>query len=349
MLIQKLHKEIFDNYSSSIATPKLVRVLPNLVIAIFELMKLIPAKYTILKALKEGKIDRKYPIIETSSGTYALGMGIVCAELEIPFFIVSDPVIDECLRMRLEDLGGNVQIISAKSSGLDIQSLRLEYLNQYLLNNKGAFWPAQYNNPENREAYNDFAKYLLDNVGDNFTLVGAVGSGGSTCGTIETLRKVNNNIKLVGVDTFGSVLFGLPNKDRKLRGLGNSIFPQNLIHEYFDQVHWVNEEVAINNVRRLHASKSLFCGPTTGAAYHVGNWIAKNNTKDMIVVISPDSGYRYMSTAYNNDWLKMNKINISNDFPIVKHATLLSHVQEPWSYFNWNRRTFEDVVGVVNE
>ena len=89
MLIQKLHKEIFDNYSSSIATPKLVRVLPNLVIAIFELMKLIPAKYTILKALKEGKIDRKYPIIETSSGTYALGMGIVCAELEIPFFIVS--------------------------------------------------------------------------------------------------------------------------------------------------------------------------------------------------------------------------------------------------------------------
>lgn len=349
MLIQRMHKDIFDNYSSTIITPKLVQVSPNLIIALFELMKLIPAKYTILNALRKGKIDPKYPIVETSSGTYALGMGIVCTELKIPFFIISDPVIDEGLRSRLQDLGGKVQIISAKNDGLDIQNLRLEYLNQYLLNNKGTFWPAQYNNPENRAAYNHFAEYLLSNVGSSFTLVGAVGSGGSTCGTIQTLRKVNNNIKLVGVDTFGSVLFGLPKKDRKLRGLGNSIFPKNLIHEYFDQVHWVNEEIAINNVRRLHSSKSFFCGPTTGAAYHVGNWIAKNNKKEMVVVISPDSGYRYMSTVYNNDWLEINKINLSKDFSIVKHAFALTHIEEPWSYLDWNRRTYKDVIGRANE
>ena len=349
MLIQRMDKDVFDNYSSTIITPKLVQVSSNLIIALFELMKLIPAKYTILNALKKGKIDPRYPIIETSSGTYALGMGIVCAELKIPFFIVSDPVIDEGLRSRLQDLGGKVQIISDKMDGLDIQSLRLEYLNEYLLKNKGAFWPAQYNNPENREAYSHFAEYLVSNIGSSFTLVGAVGSGGSTCGTIETLRKTNNNIKLVGVDTFGSVLFGLPKKDRKLRGLGNSIFPQNLIHKYFDQVHWVNEEIAISSVRRLHSSKGFFCGPTTGAAYHVGNWIAKNNSKEMVVVISPDSGYRYMSTAYNDNWLKINKINLSKDYSDVNHALALTHIEEPWSYFDWNRRTYKDVKGIVNE
>lgn len=349
MLIQRMDKDVFDNYSSTIITPKLVQVSPNLIVALFELMKLIPAKYTILNALKKGKIDPQYPIIETSSGTYALGMGIVCAELKIPFFIVSDPVIDEGLRSRLQDLGGKVQIISDKRDGLDIQSLRLEYLNEYLLKNKGAFWPAQYNNPENREAYSHFAEYLVSNIGSSFTLVGAVGSGGSTCGTIETLRKANNNIKLVGVDTFGSVLFGLPKKDRKLRGLGNSIFPQNLIHEYFDQVHWVNEEIAISNVRRLHSSKGFFCGPTTGAAYHVGNWIAQNNSKEMVVVISPDSGYRYMSTVYNDNWLKINKINLSKDYSDVNHALALTHIEEPWSYFDWNRRTYKDVMGIVNE
>jgi S-sulfo-L-cysteine synthase (3-phospho-L-serine-dependent) len=349
MLIQKIYKDVFDNYSSTIITPKLVQVLPNLIIALFELMKVIPAKYTILNALKVGKIDPKYPIIETSSGTYALGMGIVCAELKIPFFIVSDPVIDKGLRGRLQDLGGKIQIISGKKDNLDIQSLRLEYLNEYLLKNENVFWPAQYNNPENRESYSHFAEYLVRNIGSNFTLVGAVGSGGSTCGTIEPLRKVNNNIKLVGVDTFGSVLFGLPKKDRKLRGLGNSILPHNLIHEYFDQVHWVNEEIAISNVRRLHSSRGFFCGPTTGAAYHVGNWIARNNSKEMVVVISPDSGYRYTSTVYNDNWLKINKINLSKDYSKVKHVLTLTNVEEPWSYFDWGRRTYKNVIGRVNE
>jgi len=349
MLIQKYKKNIYNNYSSTIITPKLIQVLPNLVITLFELMKLIPAKYTILNALKKNKIDPNCPIVETSSGTYALGMGIVCAELEIPFFIVSDPVIDKELMNRLKDLGGKVQIIASKSDNLNVQTLRLEYLNGYLLKNRGTFWPSQYNNPENRIAYSNFANYLLSNIGSNFTLVGTVGSGGSTCGTIEVLRKVNNNIKLIGVDTFGSILFGLPKKERKLRGLGNSIFPQNLIHEYFDQVHWVTAECAFNNTRKLHSSKGLFCGPTTGAAYHVAKWFAANNINEMVVLISPDQGYRYMSTVYNDNWLKVNKMNLSIDFSKPNRVLKLTEVKEPWSYFDWGRRTYKEVMNTANE
>lgn len=344
MLIQKFKEEIFSNYSSSIITPKLIQIGPNLIVALFELMKLIPAKYTIEKAIKENKIDPFYPVVETSSGTYALGIGIVCANLNIPFFIISDPVIDEPLQNRLEELGGKVQIISASNSHLDIQTLRLEALNQYLKTNKKAFWPSQYNNPDNRAAYQHFANYLLQNIGNCFTLVGPVGSGGSTCGTIETLRHTNNRIQLVGVDTFGSVLFGLHKKERKLRGLGNSIMPQNLIHHFFDQVHWITQECAIKNTRELHSKKGIFCGTTTGATYQVAKWIAENNINHTVVMISPDSGYRYTSSVYNDKWLKINGIDITSEFMEPKCALNLAEVKEPWSYLNWNREEYRQVV-----
>ena len=343
MLIQRENEAIYKNYSSSIVTPKLIQISPNLTVALFELMKLIPAKYVIRKALAENKINPNYPIVETSSGTYALGMGIVCSELKIPFFIISDPVIDTPLLNRLKDLGGKVQIIGSKADHLDVQTLRLEYLNEYLQNNKKAFWPAQYHQPDNRVAYYSFADHLLQHIEGSFTLVGAVGSGGSTCGTIERLRKFNKNIKLVGVDTFGSVLFGLEKKARKLRGLGNSIYPQNLIHEYYDQVHWLNAECAYKSTRALHSSKAIFSGPTTGAAYHVAQWIAENNQNEKVIFISPDTGSRYTSTVYNDNWLKENNMDISkNSKPMCIQS--LAEANEPWSYINWDRRSYDAVI-----
>jgi cysteine synthase A len=175
-------------------------------------------------------------------------------------------------------------------------------------------------------------------MGEKFTLVGAVGSGGSMCGTIEKLRETNINIKLIGVDTFGSVLFGLEKNTRKLRGLGNSIMPKNLIHHYFDQIHWVNAECAYKSTRDLHARYGLFRGPTTGAAYQVAHWVADKYPDEEVVFISADSGYRYASTVYSDEWMIKNIIDLSNNYVNPICAQDLKDVQEPWSYFDWNRR-----------
>lgn len=90
----KNEKKVYKSYSDAILLPKLIQLNQNLIMASFQLMKLMPAKYVIEKALKEGKIDPTYPIVETSSGTYALGLGIVCAEHGIPFILlVTRPLI----------------------------------------------------------------------------------------------------------------------------------------------------------------------------------------------------------------------------------------------------------------
>ena len=328
---------MFTKYSDSILLPSLIKVKENLIIAKFELMKILPAKHILETAILQNKINPEVPIIETSSGTFALGLGIVCAELGIPFFIVSDPVIDSTLEKRLVQLGGKVQILSDAIIKNNPQEIRLNVLKDYMREHPESFWTNQYDNLENQNSYAVFSNYLTNKIGKNFTLVGAVGSGGSTCGTIKNIRQTNPQARLVGVDTFGSVLFGLPNQKRILRGLGNSIMPKNLIHAYFDEIHWVGASDAFFNTKKLHAENSLYCGPTTGATYQVAQWIAEKNPDEMVVFISADTGNRYQETVYNSKWLPIDKEPIEVEHP--------SQVKSSWSYFKWKKRSFNEVMG----
>jgi cysteine synthase len=312
---------VYSKFSDSILLPSLIKIRDNLIIAKFELMKILPAKHIIETAIKQNKINLDVPIVETSSGTFALGLGIVCAELRIPFFIISDPAIDTPLERRLNNLGGKVQILSEALLKNNPQEFRLNSLKEYLNSHPEAYWTRQ-------------SDYLINELGKDFTLVGAVGSGGSTCGTIKKIRKINPSIRLVGVDTFGSILFGLPNQKRILRGLGNSIMPKNLHHHYFDEVHWVSASEAIFYTRILHSEKAMFCGPTTGATYQVAKSIAEKNPDELVVFISADTGNRYQDTVYNDEWLRKNKLLVDIDYkPIeVSHPSEAS-ISKKWSYF----------------
>lgn len=335
---------VFESTSSALCAPTLISLMPGLVAASFPLMKILPAKYIIERALERGELDPDCPVLESSSGTFALGMGIVCAEKNIAFHVVSDAAIDARLEERLKHLGGRVQIVGSRAgTENNIQILRLEALKQRLREHPGAFWTRQYDNPDNQKAYRGLAQQLLDALGTDIVVVGTVGSGGSTCGTIQTLRQVDPSIKLVGVDTFGSVLFGLKSGKRELRGLGNSIFPNNLDHSCFDEVHWVSAHDAYYHTRQLHRQFGLFCGPTSGAAYQVARHLdAPGKT---VVFLAPDDGQRYTDTVYSDAWM------VERGFTGVTPTAAPARVpgpalaQEPWSCVAWNRRTLGEVTG----
>src|SRR3990167_9212589 len=124
--------KVYKTLSDSILLPALIQLKENLFLARFELMKLLPAKYIIETALKHGKINPNLPIVETSSGTFALGLGMVCCELKIPFYIVSDPAIDSSLESQLIQLGGTVQVLSEALVNNNPQEMRLNALKEYL-------------------------------------------------------------------------------------------------------------------------------------------------------------------------------------------------------------------------
>ncbi|MFZ6184379.1 cysteine synthase family protein [Nannocystis pusilla] len=339
-----MNAKIFDNRSSSLCDPSLIGLGPNLVVAAFRLMKILPAKYIIERGIARGEIHRDVPIVESSSGTFALGIGIVCAEKGIPFHIVSDAAIDDRLEELLRHLGGEVQIVgSGLGTDNNIQVMRLEALQELMRDNPRAFWTRQYDNLDNQRAYREFAEQLLNALGTDIVVVATVGSGGSSCGTIKTLREIDPSIKLVGVDTFGSVLFGLPVGKRKLRGLGNSIHPGNLDHSCFDEVHWVSAGDAFAWTRRLHSEFGLFCGPTSGAAYQVARWLhAPGKT---VVFLAPDEGYRYMDTVFNRQWLVANEFDRVVPTEAPTRVTHPSQASGPWAYIEWDRRTLTEVTG----
>ena len=330
--------------------PTVIRLTDNLFAAVFRLMKLIPAKFVVERALRDGRLQPGGAVAETSSGTYALGLGMVCAEHKLPYYIFSDPAIDHHLKARLEELGGVIHLVKTEgAAGANLQNLRLQALHRFLHKNPSALWPRQYDNPENQEAYYPFADALTNLGFHQMTLVASVGSGGSSCGTAMGLRSNGVDTKLVGIDTFGSVLFGLEKGKRALRGLGNAIHPANLNHALFDEVHWLGAKEAYLATRELHRATSIFAGPTSGASFLVARHLAEQNPHQPVVFIAPDEGYRYQETVYNDEHLAERGFL---EVPMVTQpqpVNRLDQVQPPWSFINWGRRELTSFGYAVSE
>ncbi|MEU6599886.1 pyridoxal-phosphate dependent enzyme [Streptomyces flaveolus] len=328
--------------------PKVIQVGPNVYGAAFHLMKLLPAQFILTSAIETGELTPGTTVVETTSGTFGLGLAMVCRLKEIPLVLVGDPAIEPPLRRRLEALGARVSIVSGPAlHARGVQQARLDRVARIQARLGSYFTPGQYDNPLNPVSYGAVAELLLESMGTFDALVCPVGSGGSSSGIGSYLRALNPRMKLIGVDTPGSVLFGAPAGSRQLRGLGNGLVPPVLEHTLFDEVHWLDASVAFRATRRLHAEHCLYMGPTSGAAHHVAEWYARRNPDLRVVALFPDEGHRYTNTVHNDVWLRRNG-HLTAPWPDGPRT--LDHPAEvagDWSRFAWNRRTREDVVALV--
>jgi cysteine synthase A len=131
-----------------------------------------------------------------------------------------------------------------------------------------------------------------------------------------------------------------------LRGLGNSLMPPNVDHSVFDEIHWVDAAAGFTATRMLHQKHALYMGPTSGTAYLVAQWWAKQNPDATVVVVLPDEGYRYQDTVYNDAWLRERNLWLDNlpESPVrVDHP--LEARSDEWTCMDWNRHTYEQVMG----
>ncbi|QBD83485.1 cysteine synthase family protein [Ktedonosporobacter rubrisoli] len=282
---------------------------------------------SILAAKENGELKDDGIIIESSSGTLAIGLALVGRTLRHEVHIVLDPRVDALTLAKLRTLGAIVHMVEQMTEG-GWQGTRRQKVLQLMEEHPGAFWPRQFTSIQNPLSYTQLAKELLEDVNHIDALVGPVGSGGSLCGSARFLRKFLPDLLVVGVDAVGSITFDQPDlKNRLQSGLGNSIISENVDKTLIDQVHWLNDEEAFNATLQLAASEQIFAGNSSGSAYLVACWLSTQMPlESTIAVIFPDRGDRYFRTIYNPDYWRDHNLTrrcISPDPKEVPYGTIV--------------------------
>ena len=338
----------------SLCKPSLIRMDANVFALQFDLMKIVPARFILETALNKGELQPGGLVVESSSGTFALGLAIVCSKIGLRLSLVTGQ-LEESLEWRLRNLGASIEkIYSGKGYMGGIQQKRLDRLSQVLDDNPGAFWPRQYDNPLHPIAYAPLAESAAQSLGKIDFLVASVGSGASICGLARVLRESNPDLSVVAVDHNLSVLFGKTSGEatplcrecyEPLLGMGSDIVIANLDHSQCDEVHWLPVAPMINALHHLHASFGLLLGPTSGAAYTIADWVARCNPGSKVLAIFPDHGIRYMRTVYNCAWLSERAKELTRSWSHPTRVDNPTEVGSDWASFPWARRTYQEVLG----
>lgn len=270
-------------------------------------------------AERDGKIKPGGTIIEGTSGN--TGMGLALAGVVKGYkciFTTTDKQSMEKVNL-LRALGAEVKICPTNVEPDDPRSYYsvAKRLSEEIPN---SYYPNQYDNLSNREAhYETTGPEIWEQTEGKVThYVAGMGTGGTITGTARFLKEKNPDVKVVGVDSVGSVYksyFKTREFDKSqiapylTEGIGEDIIPQNIDFDYIDDVIQCPDLEAFVTTRDLARKEGLFIGGSCGAAVWGALEYAKRENlteDDVVVVILPDSGTRYVSKIYNDEWMIRN-------------------------------------------
>ncbi|MFD8514457.1 PLP-dependent cysteine synthase family protein [Streptomyces antimycoticus] len=267
------------------------------------------ALYMVRAARARGQLLPGARIVESTSGTLGLGLALAGVAFGHPVSVVTDPGMEPQVAGLLRAYGAEVHTVTAPHPVGGWQQARRERVAELLATHPDAWCPDQYPNPDNVAAYRPLAYELVAQLGRVDTLVVSVGTGGHSAGIGRVLRSFFPALRVVGVDTCASTIFGQPAGTRLMRGLGSSIYPGNVAYELFDEVHWVAAPEAVWAARALARTRYATGGWSVGAVALVARWVARTSPAEQrIVAVFPDGPHRYVGTVFDDDWCRRHRL-----------------------------------------
>ncbi|UQX05188.1 pyridoxal-phosphate dependent enzyme [Streptomyces sp. RerS4] len=265
-------------------------------------MKARAAMSMLTGARGRGELRPGAPVVESTSGTMGIGLAFAGQALGHPVILVGDRELEPSMRQLLRAYGARLELVDRPAAQGGWQAARIARLHEVLARTEGAYWPDQYNNPDNPAGYRSMAAELIGQLDHLDVLVCSVGTGGHSAGLVGPLRRRWPRLKVIGVDSVGSAIFGQPARPRLMRGLGSSIHPRNVRHGVFDEVHWVGPAEAVDACRRLARGSFVSGGWSTGAVALVSAWAARAEPGAVVATVFPDGPHRYLGTVYDDDF-----------------------------------------------
>ncbi|MDY6035305.1 MAG: cysteine synthase A [Bulleidia sp.] len=237
-------------------------------------------------------------IIEPTSGNTGIGLAAVGNSRGYRVILVMPETMSVERRKMLKGYGAEV-VLTEGAKGMKGAIAKAQELAAEI---EGSFIPQQFENMSNRKAH-----YLTtgpeiweDTDGKVDIFVSAIGTGGTISGTGKYLKEKNANVKVVGVEPANSaVLTGGQPGPHKIQGIGTGFIPTTLDTEIYDEVIRVTDDEAFSTGAEIGRKEGILVGISSGSAVYAALELAKReeNAGKLIVVILPDSGDRYLSTA----------------------------------------------------
>ena len=275
------------------------------------------AHHIIEQAEQQGILTPGDTIIETTSGNtgFSLAMVSIIKGYECILAVSSKSSMDKIDMLRT--MGAKVYVCPAHVSADDPRSYYqvAKRLHQEL---EGSIYINQYFNQLNLEAhYSTTGPEIWKQTGGQIThLVACSGTGGTISGTARFLKEQNPDIRIIGVDAYGSVLKKYHETREldtdeiypyRIEGLGKNLIPDATDFDSIDTFVKVTDEASAHMAREICKTEGIFAGYTSGAAMQAVKQLQESGeftASSRVVVIFPDHGSRYMSKIYSDQWME---------------------------------------------
>lgn len=267
-------------------------------------------------AERDGRLRPGGIIVEATTGNTGISLALV-ANLKgyKCIFTVPDKISNEKVQL-IRALGAEV-IITPDSVPHDSPETFTEVAKRIVRETPNSILANQFYNPKNFEAhYKTTGPEIWEQTEGKVThFVAGIKTGGTISGVGKFLKEKNPNIKIIGVEPKGSIIreFFITKKiphnfsPYKVEGIGADWIPGTLHIEYIDDIIEITDRESFLTARKLTREEGIFAGGSSGSAVAAALKLASNLTeKDVIVVLLPDSGYRYLSKIYNENWMREN-------------------------------------------
>jgi cystathionine beta-synthase len=269
-------------------------------------------------AERDGRLRPGGVVVEGTSGNTGVGLAIAAALKGYRcIFTMPDKMSQEKVRL-LKAFGADV-IVTPTAVPPDHPDNYVETAKRIAATTPGAILADQFYNQVNPDAhYSTTGPELWEQTGGRIThLVAAAGTGGTISGAGRFLKERNPDLRVIAGDPIGSIFasyFRTGEKGEgapyKVEGIGNDKLPATLWFDVIDEFHPITDRAAFNMARRVTREEGLFVGGSAGLIVHLAVDVARSvdDPDALVVALLPDTGERYLSKLYNDEWMRENRL-----------------------------------------